>query len=260
MTYSCLTYTLQGRTAVVTLNRAERRNALDDIMMKEIADVFTVLNRNTTARIVVLRGSGSAFCAGMDLAYLQSCAKLSHEQNLEDAKTLSRMLQLVHQLKKPVIAMVNGPALGGGCGLAAACDFVFAAKENATLGVPEVRLGFLPAVILPYLIARMGYAQTREFVLRGEVLRAEEAKARGLATAVADDSELEATVMQFAEKFSRSTSPSSITLTKDLFARLDSMTPREHLDYAAHLNALARKTDDFKRGLASFLKKERLEW
>jgi len=260
MSYSSITYSLEQRTAIVTLNRPERRNALDDVMIRELTDVFTTLNRNTTARTVILTGSGSSFCAGMDLDYLQRFSQLGQQENLEDARNFLKLLQLVHNLKKPVIAMLNGPALGGGCGIAAACDFVYAAKEQSRLGVPEVRLGFVPAVILIFLVKRMGEGAAREFVLRGDVIDAATALARGLVTEVVADAQLTTTVFEFAEKLGRSTSASSISLTKDLFARFDEMELKGAIEYAAQLNALARKTDDFKRGIDSFLKKEKLEW
>ena len=162
--------------------------------------------------------------------------------------------------RKPVIAAVNGPALGGGCGLAAACDFVFASKESAKIGAPEVRLGFLPAVILLYLIKRMGSSKAREFVLSGGVLTAEDAKEKGLVTEVVSHDALMGKAMEFAQGLASTTSPSSVSLTKDLFARMDEMSTKEAMEYAASLNALTRKTDDFKRGIESFLKKEKLSW
>ena len=230
------------------------------MMIRELNDVFGLLNRNTQSRVVVMTGAGSAFCAGMDLEYLQRFSQLSHEENLEDARSLLRLLQLIANLKKPVIAMVNGPALGGGCGLTAACDFVFAGKEKARMGVPEVRLGFVPAVILYFLVRKMGEARAREFTLRGETLDATTAHSQGLVTEVFDDADLGKHVYEFAGTLARTTSPSSIAVTKDLFARFHEMDSKDALEYAANLNALSRKTDDFQKGIESFLKKEKMEW
>ena len=259
MQYSTITYTIEQRTAIVTLNRPDQKNALDDVMIRELTEVFTTLNRNTQARTVVLTGSGNSFCAGMDLGYLQKFSLLSQEENIEDARNLLALLQLIHHLKKPVIAMVNGSALGGGCGIAAACDFVFVSK-SAKIGVPEVRLGFVPAVILLFVMKRMGEGAAREFVLRGDILDASTAKERRLITEVVEDDELRPAVFEFAETLARTTSPSSLSLTKDLFQRFDEMDERSAVDYAVQLNALARKTDDFKKGIEAFLKKEKLQW
>ena len=260
MDYTSLLYSAENRIATIALNHPERRNALDDVMIKELSDVLTSVNRNTQSRVVVITGAGSAFCAGMDLDYLQKYSQLGHEENLEDAHNLMKMLQLIYNLRKPVIAMVNGPALGGGCGIAAACDFVFAGKEKAKLGVPEARLGFIPAIILVYLIKRMGEGAAREFTLRGDILDAATAKTRGLVTEVIEDDQLKPKVYEFAKTLARTTSPASITLTKDLFNRFNEMNVKDAMEYAANLNALVRKTEDFKKGIDSFLKKEKLEW
>ncbi len=260
MDYTSLLYSTENRIATITLNHPERRNALDDVMIKELSDVLTSVNRNTQSRVVVITGAGSAFCAGMDLDYLQKYSQMGHGENLEDAHNLMKMLQLIYNLRKPVIAMVNGPALGGGCGIAAACDFVFAGKEKAKLGVPEVRLGFIPAVILVYLIKRMGEGAAREFTLRGDILDAATAKEKGLVTEVIENDQLKPKVYEFAETLARTTSPASLTLTKDLFNRFNEMNVKDAMEYAANLNALVRKTEDFKKGIDSFLKKEKLEW
>ena len=260
MNYSTLHYTTENRKAIVTLNRPEKRNALDDIMISELNDVFNSINRDQNIRIVIITGAESTFCAGMDLDYLKKFSQKEQTENLEDARQFMKLLLTINGLKKPVIAMVNGPALGGGCGIVAACDFIFASKEKAKLGVPEVRLGFLPAIILVYLIKRMGEGAAREFVLRGDILDASQAKDKGLVTEVVEDKSLRATVNAFADQFASTTSASSISLTKELFSRFNELEYKDALEYAANLNALTRKTDDFKKGIESFLKKEKLQW
>jgi methylglutaconyl-CoA hydratase len=260
MNYSTLLTTQQDRVSTITLNRPERRNALDDVMIRELTEAFGAANRQANSRIVVLTGSGTSFCAGMDLEYLRRYSQLSHEENLEDARNLMKLLQAIYGMKKPVLAMLNGPAMGGGCGLAAACDFVYASREKAKMGAPEVRLGFLPALILMFLMKRMGEAAAREFALRGDILDAETARGRGLVTEVVPDELLGKSVAEFCETFCTTTSQNSIALTKDLFANFDHMNSKDALEYAANLNALARKTDDFKKGLGSFLNKEKLTW
>ena len=260
MNYSSLTYNVHDRIITITLNQPERRNALDDVMIRELTDAFTVAGRSNGARVIILTGAGSAFCAGMDLEYLKKYAQLTHEENLEDARNLMRLLQTISSIKKPVIAALNGPAMGGGCGLAAACDFVFIAKEKGKIGAPEVRLGFLPALILIYLIKRMGEGRAREFVLRGDILDGVTAKERGLVSEIINDENLISAVNEFALQLAQTTSSSSVALTKDLFNRLNEMKLNEASEYAANLNALARKTEDFKKGIDAFLKKEKLKW
>jgi methylglutaconyl-CoA hydratase len=260
MHYTTITCELTGRIATLTLNRPDRRNALNEIMIRELTDALTALNKNLTLRVILITGAGDTFCSGMDLDHLIAHAALDQGKNLEDAQNLLKLLLLIHQHKKAVIAVINGPALGGGCGIAAACDFVLAGQDRAVLGVPEVRLGFVPAVILLFLVKRMGSGRAREFVLRGGKLRAADALTAGLVTEVITDAQLRPAAVMFAEELAVSTSPSSITLTKELFARFDEMKPSDALEYAAALNALSRKTDDFKKGIEAFLAKEKLQW
>lgn len=260
MNFTSILYKIENRICTITLNHPERRNALDDIMIKELTEAFSHINRNNHTRAVLLTGSGNSFCAGMDLDYLKRFSELGHMENLEDAQNLMKLLYLINTLKKPVIAMVNGPAMGGGCGLAAACDFVFAGRKQAKLGVPEVRLGFIPAIILIFLIKRMGEGRAREFVLKGEVIDAQTAKERNLITDVFDDDKLSDMTYLFAEELISNTCGASVTLTKDLFSRLNEMNQKEILEYGANLNALVRKTEDFKKGINSFIKKEKLRW
>jgi len=207
MNFSTVFYTLDERVATVTMNRPERRNALNDVMIRELTECFQALGRNTSCRVIILSGVESAFCAGMDLEFLHEISEKTREENLEDAKALMKLLQMIYTSKKPVIAMVNDSALGGGCGLAVACDYVFAGKERAKFGVPEVRIGFVPALILPFLIKRMGEGRAKE-----------------------------------------------------LFSRLNELNFKDALEFAANLNSMTRKTEEFKKGIESFLKKEKLEW
>jgi methylglutaconyl-CoA hydratase len=257
MEYSSITLSASGRSAVVTLDRPEKRNALDGVMIRELTQAFKRLDADKQARVVVLTGSGTAFCAGMDLAYLRKRAKSA---GLTDARALMKLLRLISGLKKPVIAMVNGPAVGGGCGLAAACDFVFASREKASFGTPEVKLGFLPAIILTYLIRRMGESSAKEFVIAGEMLDAASAKARGLVSEIAPHEKLPAQVLSFAAKLAATASPGAVAMIKEMFTRAEVLSTAKGYEYAAKMNAAARTTADFKKGLASFLAGKRIEW
>lgn len=259
MNYSSILTEINNRIATITLNRPLRRNALDDVLISELTDAVQTQSRNPEVRVIVLAGAGNDFCAGMDLEYLQRFSQLGHDENLEDARKLMKLLLSINSAKKHVIAMVRGNALGGGCGLVSACDYVFA-STNSKLGTPEVRLGFVPAVILIFLIKRMKEGKAKELVLRGGILTASEAKEYGLVTEIITDEQLKDSVYNFAEKLSQETSPSSITVTKDLFSRLNEMSISEFIEYAINLNALTRKTEDFRKGIESFIKKEKLKW
>jgi methylglutaconyl-CoA hydratase len=260
MKYSTITLEQKDRVATVTLSEPGRRNALDDVMIRELTDAFLAINRDATVRSAVLTGEGKAFCAGMDLGYIRKFSDFGEHENLEDARNLMTMLRTINTLKKPVIAAVNGPAMGGGCGLAAACDFVFVSAGHGRLGVPEVRIGFVPAVILTFLVRRMGEGPAREFVLEGATFDPETAVRKGLATEIVPHDRLMGRALEFARTLASTTSPSSVALTKDLFARIAEMTDSEAMEYASHLNALTRKTEDFRKGLDAVLRKETPQW
>lgn len=260
MPYTAITLERRDRIATITLRRPDRRNALDDVLIREITEALQAVKGDPAVRVLVLTGEGKAFCAGMDLDYLRKVAALGEHENHEDALSLMTMLRSITALRKPVVAMVNGAAMGGGCGLAAACDFVFISSEHGKLGVPEVRIGFVPAVILPFLVRRMGEAAAGEFALSGGTLAAEAAVARGLATEAVPHERLAGRVAEFASGLADSTSPSSIALTKDLLNRISEMPLPDVLEYAARLNAMARKTDDFRLGLEAAGKKAPPRW
>src|SRR5579862_5246821 len=181
---STLLVTVKDRIASISINRPDRRNVLNSALIRELQEAISNAGKDEAVRIVVLTGTGSAFCGGMDIQELEQSISKTHEDNVHDANELMRLLHLIQGLRKPVIAMVNGPAMGGGCGLAAACDFVFAAETSARFGVPEVRLGFVPAVIMLFLIRRMGEGRAREFVLQGETADAKKALLYGLASRI----------------------------------------------------------------------------
>ena len=251
---------VENRIGVLTLNRPGTRNALDDVLISELLEGINAFSRNADIRVIILTGEGAAFCAGMNLDYLQRSMAKSADENIEDAKALQKLLLAVRQSRKTVIAMVNGPAMGGGCGLAAACDFVFASQESARFGVPEVRMGFVPAVILEFLVHRIGIGKTREFVLQGAIVDSTTAKSLGLVTETVSHDSLTTRVMEFANQLCSQTSASSSGLTKELLTRFDEMNRKDAQDFAANLNALIRKTDDFRRGIEAAINKEKIIW
>nr|GFC78695.1 hypothetical protein [Tanacetum cinerariifolium] len=170
--------------------------------------------------------------------------------------------QLFHQiytLKKVVIGQVQGHALAGGCGLAALCDFTFAVPE-AKFGFTEVKLGFLPAIVSVFLVRRVGEARTKQLLLSGDIFTAQQALDYGLVTFLVEQDELADTVREYALRLARENSGSSMEMTKELIAQLPALSLEEGLRYAAERNADARTTDDYRRGIAGFLNKDRVEW
>lgn len=246
---------IDGAVGTITLNRPEKRNALSAEMVVAINDALLVMANSDAVRVVVLRGSGSAFCAGADLAYLQQISQNSSMENLADSMALMQMYQNICLLPKPVIAMVHGPAIAGGAGLATVCDVVVAGRDKGIFGYSEVKIGFVPAIVMVYLLRKIGDTQARKLVLSAENISAEEAHRIGMISTVADDDSLEQVTTEIAQRMAKN-SASSMALSKHMLNALPGMSIDAGLQYAATMNAFTRQTEDCKNGIASFLDKQ----
>jgi methylglutaconyl-CoA hydratase len=260
MDYTRIAVEQSGRLCTITLNRPEKRNAIDDVMIVELRHAFTAAERMDDVRVVILTGAGTAFCAGADLDYLSKLSSNTFDENKEDSLNIMRLFSQIYTLRKPVIAKVRGPAIAGGCGLVTVCDFTFAAEETAKFGYSEVRIGFLPAIVMVFLIKRIGEGKARELVLAGEQINAAEAEEIGLISKSVPERALDEEVERHALAISEKNSPSSMALSKEMFSKLDGLNFVDALEYAANMNALTRMTEDFKKGLTSVLKKEGILW
>lgn len=240
--------------ATITINRPEKRNALSAELVRELAEALEDVKSDDHIRVVVLTGAGKAFCAGADLAYLQKLAEFSALENLEDSRLLQETLHMIYTLPKPVIAKVHGPAIAGGCGLASVCDFVVAGKEKALFGYSEVKIGFVAAIVMVYLLRKIGDTRARKLLLSAAVIDAAEAERIGLATHVVDDERLDEEVDQLCAQL-EANSVSAMALTKEMLANLHGMSLDAGLRYASSMNALARMTDDCRSGIEAFLRK-----
>ncbi len=256
---SLVIYTVKDRVGYITLNRPEKRNALSHELVIELTDAFDKAEQDSSVKVIVLRAAGEAFCAGADLAYLQQLQNFSFEQNLEDSRQLKNLFLKIYQLKKVVIAQVQGHALAGGCGLATVCDFTFAVPE-AKFGYTEVKIGFIPALVSVFLIRKIGEHKAKQLLLTGEVIKAQEALTRGLINQVVNAEALEQSVFEFVSNLVESNSGQSMQLTKQLIAQVQSVSLEEGLEQAATMNAHARATEDCKAGIAAFLNKQDLKW
>lgn len=254
-----LEYTVNNRIGFITMNRPEKRNALSHELVSELKEAFRVAESDEQVKVVVLKANGEAFCAGADLAYLQKLQHFSFEENVSDSNHLKELFYQIYTLKKMVIAQVQGHALAGGCGLATVCDFVFAVPE-ARFGYTEVRIGFIPAIVLVFLLRKIGEGKARQLLLSGEPVSAETAWEMGLVNYVVPREKLEDEVVRFAEKLAVSNSGLAMGTTKEMIAKVQSMTLEEALTYAAEMNARARGSDDCKRGIQGFLNKEKIVW
>ena len=254
-----INYEVQNRIGYITLNRPEKRNALSHDMVTELKEVFTMAEKDDSAKVIVLKANGDAFCAGADLEYLKLLEGFSYEQNFADSTHLKELFLQIYTLKKVVIAQIQGHALAGGCGLATVCDFSFAVPE-ANFGYTEVRIGFIPAIVMVFLIRKIGEANARALLLSGSLCTAHEAQEMGLISEVMTEEDLALEVADFATQIVESNSAYSMSVTKQMIAKVQSLPLEEALDFAAEMNAKARSSEDCKRGISAFLNKEKLTW
>jgi methylglutaconyl-CoA hydratase len=255
MAYQRLEIERTDSVGTIWLNRPDKRNALDRTMVEELYDAIETLGADDEVRSIVLGGRGPAFCAGADLAYLREMADFTVIDNMDDSAALARTLNAIYEVEKPVIARVHGPAIAGGCGLATVCDIIVA-TESASFGYTEVKIGFIPAIVMAFLVRKVSQVQARELVLTGRVIDAHEAYRRGLVTTVIDGDDLIAGldehIATITNEIARA-SASAVSLTKQMLTALDEMPLGSALDYAARMNAVTRMTPDCRRGIARFL-------
>ncbi len=259
MNYTRLLYSVEERICSIILNRPEKRNALDDQLIQELSHAFISASKDTAVKVVILGANGNAFCAGADLDYLQKMSSFNFEENLEDSKNLMRLFQTMYSMRKPIIAKVHGPAVAGGCGLATVCDIIVASEE-ASFGYTEVKIGFIPAIVLTFLVRRIGEGKARNLFLRGTIISARQAQELGLVNDVVPSANLSQEVHSIAESLCRDSSLISMGLIKEMFANMDGKTLGDMLGYAANVNAVTRMSEDCRKGIAAFLNKEKIEW
>jgi methylglutaconyl-CoA hydratase len=244
--------------ALLTLNRPDVRNALDSELVGRLSEALIGLSKDPEIRSMVITGGGSAFCAGADLATLESLQTASLLENDEDCRHLKNFYRTLATFPKPVIGAVNGPALAGGCGLASLCDVLIAAPA-ASFGYPEVRIGFVAAMVLVFLARQLGERLARELLLTGRLFDAEEARGIGLVNRVVPAESLIDEAVAFAEKIARG-APASLSLTKELLWHTSGMPMESALDLAARTNVFARQNPEMHEGLAAFLEKRKPKW
>lgn len=252
-------YTVSGGIGSITLNRPEKRNALSPELIGDIRAAFVRAERDDQVRIVVLKAAGESFCAGADLEYLQKLQQFTYAENLEDSARLKDLFWQIYTHPKVVIAQVQGHALAGGCGLVTVCDFCFASSD-ARFGYTEVKIGFVPALVMSFLLRRIGEGRARQLLLTGTLIDAKEAYTIGLINCVCEKKMLAKDVQGFAEAMIRANSSQAMKTTKQLIVQAQSLIPEEALSMAAEANAKARGSTDFRRGIAAFLNKEKMDW
>ncbi|MCC9165699.1 enoyl-CoA hydratase/isomerase family protein [Pontibacter harenae] len=254
-----VSYKVKDRIGYITLARPEKRNALNFEMVTELIQAFVAAEDDESCKVIVLRAEGGMFCTGADLEFLQQLQDYNYQDNLVDSTHLMQLFRLIYTLKKVVIAQVQGHAISGGCGLAAICDFSFAAPE-AKFGYAEVKIGFVPAIVNVFLLRKVGEARAKELLLTGDLISAEDARAYGIINYVVPADELEDKVQAFARKLCTENSRQAMEVTKELVARVQEMSLEESLQHAAEVNAVVRNSEDFQKGVQAFLNKESITW
>ncbi len=245
--------TVTGGILTATLNRPDKRNAIDREMIDALLATFERADLDAEVRVIALRGAGRDFCAGMDLNELLASADHTPEQNRAAALHFGGIFPRMRRLPKPVVAVVQGRALAGGCGLATGCDIVLAA-ESAQFGYPEVQRGFVPAIVMALLRRAVGEKVAFDLAATGRLLDATEAAAAGLVSRVYEDADFEEQAADVLRGLAAS-SPSALAFTKQQFYQLDGLGFEEGIRLGADVNAVSRSTPDFRAALTAFLNK-----
>jgi methylglutaconyl-CoA hydratase len=246
---------VEDRVARVTLNRPDVRNALNDALIAELTDWAAGASRAGALRAVVLAGAGSVFCAGADLHWMSRMVAYSHDENVRDAAALARMFEALDTLPFPVIGRIQGAALGGGAGLAAVCDIAIAA-DDATFGFTEVKLGILPAVISPYVVAKVGVSAARELFLTGARFPASRARDIGLVHTVVGPAALDQAVDSVLSELA-SSAPGAVAEAKALIRTIAGRSPGSVMNITTETIARQRVSDEGQRGMRAFLEKRK---
>jgi len=246
-------YTREASVGRITLNRPEKRNALNDELIEALKNSIVTAASAESTRVILISGAGKDFCSGADLSALRKISQASVAENQADARSLMELFLLIRQAPVPIVAAVRGKALAGGCGLASACDIVLA-SANAQFGYPEVKVGFVPAMVMAILRRNVSEKRAFELITRGEQISAAEAKQFGLVNQVFQDEDFESAVTAYVNGFEKM-SKSAIALTKTLLYQMDGMSLGDALQTGVDVNVIARMTEDCQEGIAKFLKR-----
>jgi methylglutaconyl-CoA hydratase len=254
---SSLLITTEGPVATVSLNRPQVRNAFNEDFIAELT-AWATAPMPQGVRVALLRGEGSHFCAGADLAWMSKMVGYSHDENIRDAKAMAAMFRALDTLPIPLIGRIQGAALGGGAGLAAVCDIVVAG-DRAQFGFTEAKLGILPAVISPFALAKIGTSAARELFLTGARFTALRAREIGLVHAVCAEAGLDATIDGYVRELLTS-APGAVSAAKALIAQVAGRAPRDVADLTAETIARHRVSDEGQAGMRAFLDKRPAPW
>ncbi len=258
MAYKTLLVELTDGVLTVTLNRPEVHNAFNDELIAEAIDLFSNLDTDA-ARVVVLKGTGKNFCAGADLNWMSRMVSYTRDQNVRDSSLLARMYALMNECPLPLVGRIHGAAIGGGVGLVSVCD-VAISMNTSQFGLSEVKLGILPAVISPYVIAKIGQTHARALFLTGERFDAERAHRIGLVHRVVEsEAELDAAVYETVTQL-KTSGPEAVRECKKLIAHVAAHDLADAIPYTIEAIATRRVSEEGQEGMKAFLEKRLASW
>lgn len=244
----------------IYLNRPEVHNAINEVMIAELTEVFGEASKDETLKLVVLKGKGKSFCAGADLNYMSHIAQNSKDENYKDGQRLAKMFKTVYKCHVPTMAIVHGAAFGGANGLFAACDVVLA-DENTTFAFSEVKIGIGPATIMPFIIRRIGEYHARDLMLTGRRFKGKEAEKVGLVNKAVPAGLLIENIKKYINEF-LTAAPKATRATKQLIQYIvyDGPELNELIDYTAGIIANLRADEEGQEGMSAFLNKRKPNW
>jgi len=244
-----------GYTRKITLNRPEKRNSLDEEMIQELKKAVDKFSDDDKVKSIVITGAGGNFCSGLYLDYLNKISEFDILQNKNDSMAYKEMLCSIYNCKKPTIAMVDGYCLAGGCGIATACDIIVA-SDKSQFGYSEVKIGFIPAIVMVFLLKRVSETHAKDLLLTSRFISGDEALRFGLINYLVKQDELDNEAKKLCDELN--TLPmSSVELTKEMFKNVVNMSFESSLDYAVGMNAITRMTPECKKGIYNFLNKDK---
>jgi len=245
---------VKNNTAIITLNRPEKRNALHPFLVEQLKNKLAEFQKDDSVKSLIITGEGNTFCSGADLEYLQKISNNTSVENYKDTKSLADLFLMIYNFPKPTIAAVNGSAIAGGCGLASVCDFIVAHPAKSKFGYSEVKIGFIPAIVSIFLIKKVGEGLARQLLLEGEIISGKRAYEIGFVNNLAEDVLDES--LKLAEKLNDN-SVESIRSIKQMINTISNLSVQEAVNHCIGLNTISRSTADFKKGIDSFLNKDK---
>ena len=257
--YSTILVNFEKNIAKVILNRPEVHNAFNNVLINDLYDVFDKLKDEKELRVIILTGNGKSFCAGADLNWMKSVINYSYEQNIEETLKLAKLMYLIFTHPKPIIARINGSAIGGGVGLMSVCDILIS-DENAMFGLSEVKLGLVPAAISPFVMSRIGEPQARELFITGERITAKRAVKLNLINYAVSSENLDNMVNEKVN-FILQNGPEAIKSVKEMIFKVGHILRIDEINgYTAELIAKLRLSPEGQEGMNAFLEKRKPKW